>query len=61
MTWCTSTNLQSGWSASFSWKRWFAKEAFTLTGNISIEVVETLISANFCEHLLCLDLPGIVQ
>ena len=25
IAWCTSTNLQSGRSASFSWKRWFAK------------------------------------
>ena len=49
----SSTNLQSGRSVSFSWKRWFAKQAFTLAGNISIEMVEALINANFCERPLC--------
>ena len=53
IAWCTSTNLQSGRSVSFSWKRWFAKQAFTLTGNIRIEMVEALINANFYERLLC--------
>ena len=55
IAWCTSTNLQSGRSVSFSWKRWFAKKAFTFTlaGNISIEMVEPLINANFCERPLC--------
>ena len=53
IAWCTSTNLKSGRSVSFSWKRWFAKQAFTLAGNISIEMVEALISANFCERPLC--------
>ena len=52
IAWCTSTNLQSGRSASFSWKRWFAKQALTLADNISIEMVEALISANFWECLL---------
>ena len=47
IAWCTSTNLQSDQSASFSWKRWFAKQAFTLAGNITIEMVQALISANF--------------
>ena len=42
IAWCTSTNLQSGRSVSFSWKRWFAKQAFTLAGNISIEMVQEL-------------------
>ena len=53
IAWCTSTNLQSDQSVSFSWKRWFAKQAFTLAGNISIEMVEALINANFCERPLC--------
>ena len=53
IAWCTSTNLQSGRNASFSWKLWFAKQAFTLAGNISIEMVEALINANFCERPLC--------
>ena len=35
VAWCTSTNLQSGQSASLSWKHWFTKQAFTLAGNIS--------------------------
>ena len=53
IAWCTSTNLQSDQSVSFSWKRGFAKQAFTLAGNISIEMVEPLINANFCERPLC--------
>ena len=53
IAWCTSTNPQSGRSVSFSWKRWFAKQAFTLAGNISIEMVEALINANLCERPLC--------
>ena len=53
IAWCTSKNLQSGQSGSFSWKRWFAKQAFTLAGNVSIEMVKAWISANFCERLLC--------
>ena len=53
VAWCTSTNLQSGWSASLSWKRWLDKQAFTLSGNISIEMVKALIGAYFCERLLC--------
>ena len=50
--WCTSTNLQSGRSASFSWNRSFAKQAFTLAGNMAMGMVEALISANFWERLL---------
>ena len=42
IAWCTSTNLQSVRSVSFSWKRWFAKQAFTRAGNISIEMVQEL-------------------
>ena len=38
LAWCASTNLQSGWSASLSWKNWFTKQAFALAGNISIEI-----------------------
>ena len=53
VAWCTSTNLQSGWSASLSWKRWLDKQPFTLSGNISIEMVKALIGAYFCERLLC--------
>ena len=53
IAWCTSTNLQSGRSASFSWKRWFANQAFTFAGNFGMGMVEALISANFCERLLC--------
>ena len=47
IAWCTSTNLQSGQSASFSWKRWLAKQAFTFLGNIGMGMVKALISANF--------------
>ena len=50
---CTSTDFQSGRNASLSWKRWFDKQAFTLPDNISIEMVEALISAHFYERLLC--------
>ena len=53
IAWCTNKNLQSGQSGSFSWKRWFAKQAFILAGNVSIEMVKAWISANFCERLLC--------
>ena len=53
IAWFTSTNLQSGRSASFSWKRWFANQAFTFAGNFGMGMVEALISANFCERLLC--------
>ena len=53
IAWCTSTNLQSSRSASFSWKRWFANQAFTFAGNFGMGMVEALISANFCERLLC--------
>ena len=53
VAWCASTNLQSGRSASLSWKGWFTKQAFALAGNISIEMVKALITGRFCERLLC--------
>ena len=49
IAWCTSTNIKSDQSASCSWKRWFAKQAPTLAGNISIEMVQAFISAKFCQ------------
>ena len=53
VAWCTSTNLQSRRMQSLSWKRWSEKQAFTLSDNISIEMVKALRSAHFFERLLC--------
>ena len=49
--WCTSTNLQSNLLAFL--KALVHQAGLTLAGNISIEMVEALITGHFCERLRC--------